>query len=265
MNLFSLRRLAMIESGRWFREPAILIVVGITLLASPALTYFAVGVAAGLMSSGTGGLQIETTTTLGQASTDADLASFLRSSLVLVLPVASIVIGVRFAASEMASGALLTIGIAVRRLRLVFAIRALVVGLILTIVAALCTVVVSSAAQVALSARDDLGHLSAWTYGGALLAGAVVQSAVIGVIAFALSALSRRWAAVLIAAIVYAVVLEPMVQNIGPAQLTALPRAATSNLVSPDPAWVPAVPTILAAATLAVLAVVSLRRDRAFR
>jgi hypothetical protein len=261
----NLVQISRIESQRWFRDLTIVVILAVTILAATTLTYFAVRVAAGLIASGTGGVEIQTSTSLGRGSTDADLASLLHSSLVLLVPIAASVVGVRFAAGEMSSGALMTIAIAARRLRLLFAIRAALLVLTLIALAVLSALIVSVAAQVALSGAADLSHLSAWTYADRLLAGTVVQSTVFGLIAFSLSALTRRWVLILIGAIVYIVIVEPTVQGLVPVEMAWLPRSATSDLILPDPHWGPALPIIVGTAILALSAIVILRRDHAFR
>lgn len=253
------------EAGRWPRDTVFLAALAVTLAATAALTLFAVLVSAGAIGSGAGGVQIDTDTLLGAQSTNEDLASLLRSSLVLLLPIAAVVIGAHFAGSELSSGVLLTIAVAARKLRLLFAIRIGLLALVLALLAALSTVIVCAVSGFALSAGTDVEHLSAWAQLGPLMAGASVQTLAIGLLTFSLAALTRRWVPVVVASIVYIVALEPVVQGFVRDDIVWLPWTATSSLLASGADWMPVLPTAAATAALAVLAILSLRRDRAFR
>lgn len=253
------------ESGRWLRDATVVAVPLAAALAAAALTYFAILVAAGVIASGTSGVQIETDTLLSSSSGDKDVASLLHSSLVLILPIAGVGVGARFAGSEMSSGALLTLAVATRRLRALIVVRVIVLTLVLVTMAIVTTAAVCSAGSVALAQGPAGNQLSAWTYAGALTVGALVQSVTIGVWTFSLAALTRRWVPVVIGAIVYIVALEPVIQSLVGEDVTWLPRTATSALVAPDAEWLPVLPTTVIAISMLACVIGSLRRDRAFR
>lgn len=257
--------LAAAESRRWSRDSLVLALVLIAAFAAAILTYFALLVSAGVIESSGGGVQIETDTYLGAASSDEDVASMLHSSLVLLLPIAAVVIGARLAGNEMSSGALLTIASSARRLRVLFSARVVVLAVALTATAVVTVLLVCAAGNVALASANDLGHLSATAFLGPLALGAITQTLTFGLLTFALSALTRRWVPVVIGAIVYIVALEPVIQGLAGGAADWLPRSATSGLVAVEPDWAPVVPTIVVTLALLVWVIVTLRRDRAFR
>jgi ABC-type transport system involved in multi-copper enzyme maturation permease subunit len=253
------------EITRWSRDRGILILVGVLLLLLGALTYLAVLVAAGPPSTSTGSVQIQTDLTLTTTSTNDDLASMARSSIVMLVPLAAVVLGAHVAGNEMSSGALLHIATATRRLRHLFAVRAGVLAVLLTVVAALAALVTMAAAAAAVAGTPDLSRLSAASAAGQLIAGSVAQALLVGLIAFALAVLTRHPVAIVIAMLVYLVALEPIVQGLVGDGGAWLPRAASAQVLQADALWYHLLPTVVVAVALLVVAVASARRDRAFR
>jgi hypothetical protein len=232
------------EITRWSRDRGILILVGVLLLLLGALTYLAVLVAAGPPSTSTGSVQIQTDLTLTTTSTNDDLASMARSSIVMLVPLAAVVLGAHVAGNEMSSGALLHIATATRRLRHLFAVRAGVLAVLLTVVAALAALVTMAAAAAAVAGTPDLSRLSAASAAGQLI---------------------RHPVAIVIAMLVYLVALEPIVQGLVGDGGAWLPRAASAQVLQADALWYHLLPTVVVAVALLVVAVASARRDRAFR
>jgi hypothetical protein len=253
------------EIRRWGADPILLVVVLALALVSAALTYLAVTVAAGGASSGGGGVQIETDTVLTSSSTDDDLASMARSSLTMLVPIAAVVLGVRFAGGEMTSGALLQIAVAARWLRVVFAVRAAMVAAVGALAGAVTAVATIAGVGAAVAGRADLTQLDAWASAASIVGGAAAQGALLGLLAFALSAVTRRWIVVLVVMVVYLVVIEPVLAGILDTAGSWLPRAATSELMATSPDAAHAVPTLIAAVGITAVAVLSLRRGRVVR
>jgi ABC-type transport system involved in multi-copper enzyme maturation permease subunit len=253
------------ELHRWIREPAVLTTIAGVIAFSGLLTYFAVSVATGGSAAGGEGVQLQTDVVLDANATNAQLASMPRSSLTMLVPIAAIVLGVQAAGSEMASGALLQLAVAARRLRFLFAARAVILLVLLGVAgagSALATLVATGAGA---ARATELAHLSAWNDAAPIIAGATAQSILVGFIAFGLAALSRRWIAVTVGMIVYLVGLEPILSGLIGEGSVWLPRAATSELMLPggDPARV--LPTLVCALVLVATAVLSLRREWAAR
>jgi len=253
------------EIRRWCTDATLLVVVLALAVVSAALTYLAVIVAAGGASSGGGGVQIETDTVLTASSTDADLASMARSSLTMLVPIAAVVLGTRFAGGEMASGALLQIGVAARRLRAVVAVRALLVAAVAALAGAVAAAATIAAVGAAVAGDADLSRLDAWVSAASTVGGAAAQGALLGLIAFALSALTRRWVVVLVGLIVYLVVIEPVLTGTVEAAGSWLPRSATSELMTASPDVAHALPTLVVAVGVTAVAVLTLRRGRVAR
>ena len=253
------------ELHRWTRDPVVLVTVMALVALSATLTYFAVNVATGGASSGADGVSLQTDIALDAAATNEQLASMPRSGLTMLVPIAAIVVGVRAAGSEMSSGALLQLAVAARRLRLLFTVRAVILLVLLGAAGAAAGTVTLAATSAAISASSELGHLSAWHGAGPIIAGATAQSVLLGLIAFGLSALTRRWIVVTIGMIVYLVALEPALAALVGEVGVWLPRTATSELLVPAPDLAHVVPTLACALILVAMAVSSLRRERAAR
>ncbi|WP_299955352.1 hypothetical protein [uncultured Modestobacter sp.] len=253
------------ELPRWTRDPVTLVTMGALVGLCGVLSYLAVNVATGDASSGGGGLQLQTSTVLDAGSTDDELAAMARSSLTMLVPIAAIALGVRAAGGEMSSGALLQLAVATRRLRRLFLVRAGIVLVLVGVAGAASAVVALAGTDAAISGAPEVAHLSAWHSAGSTIAGAAAQGVLIGLIAFGLAALTRRWVAITIAMIVYLVGLEPLLTGLLGRGSVWLPRAATSELLVPGPDLAHVAPTVACALVLATMAVLSLRRDRAAR
>lgn len=258
-------RIPLVEARRWSGDGVLLsVVIGAGVLGA-VLSAVAVLVAAGSTSGGSGGLQIQTDVQLTPASQDGDLIGMARSGVAMLVPLVAIIVGVRPAGSEMASGALLQIAVAARRLRLVFLARAVIVA----VVAALGGVVVAAAslagAQAGVAGNPDLAFLSAWSGAGAVIAGAAAQAVVLALLAFSLAALTRRWVLILVALLVYLVVLEPVIAGFLGDGGTWLPRRATSSLLTSDADLGSVLPVAVVAVGLSVATVAWRRRDRTAR
>ncbi len=258
-------RIPLVETRRWSGDGVLLsVVIGAGVLGA-VLSAMAVLVAAGSTSGGSGGLQIQTDVQLTSASQDADLVGMARSGVAMLVPLVAIIVGVRAAGSEMASGALLQVAVAARRLRLVFLARAVIVA----VVAGIGGVVVAAAslagAQAGVAADADLASLSAWSGAGTVMAGAAAQAGVLALLAFSLAALTRRWVLVLVALLVYLVVLEPVIAGLLGDGASWLPREATSSLLTSDADLGSVLPVALVALALTVVTVAWRRRDRTAR
>lgn len=253
------------ELQRWAREPAVLVTIAALVAVSGLLTYLAVTVAAGGASSGADGVQLQTDIVLDADSTDEQLASMARSSLTMLVPIAAVVLGVHAAGSEMGSGALLQLAVAARRLRFLFVVRAVILFALIGTAGAAAAVATLSAAAAGAAQAAELAHLSAWHSAASIIIGATAQSVLIGLVAFGLSAITRGWAAVTIGLIVYLVGLEPALTGLVGEAGVWLPREATSELLVPGSDPVHVVPTAACALAFVVLAVLSLRRERAAR
>ena len=253
------------EVLRWLRDPVVLVTIAAAAVATAALTHLAVNVATGGASSGDGAVQLETDTVLDAAATNDQLSSMVRSGLTMLVPVAAVVLGANAAGGEMTSGALLHLAVAVRRLRFLFAARAVVLIALLGAAGVLTGVGALAAAGAGIFGDPELAHLSAWHDAGPIIAGAGAQAAVLGLIAFGLAALTRRWIVVVIAMIVYLVTVEPILGGLLGEDRVWLPWTATSELLAPDPDPAHAVPTLLCVLVLVLAAVANLRRDRATR
>lgn len=258
-------RIARTELARWVRDPVVLITIAALIVLSGLLTYLAVNVATGAMASGGNGVQLQTDTALTADSTNGDLASMGRSSLTMLVPIAAIVLGVRLAGSELTSGALLQIAAAARRLRYLFIARAAILILLAGVTGATTAIVTMLATATGIAPIAELSHLTAWTHSGSTIAGATTQAVIIALIAFGLSALSRRWVIVTICMIVYLMALEPILTGLLGKASAWLPRVATSELMIPQPDLAPVLPTAICAAMVTTVAIVSLRRDCAAR
>ena len=258
-------RITRTETSRWVRDPVVLITIGALIIVSAALTYLAISVATGSTSSGGNGVQLQTDTTLTGESTNDDLASMARSSLTMLVPIAAIIVGVRFAGGELTSGALLQMGVAARRLRFLFLVRLVLLAVIVGIAGAATSAVTLAATEAARAQSADLTHLTVWEAGGSPVLGAAMQAVVIAVLAFGLSALTRRWIVITICMLVYIVGLEPALSGLFADASAWLPRTATSELMVPQPDLAHVLPTAICALLLAVIAVASLRRDRVSR
>lgn len=257
--------IARAELHRWTREPAVLITVAALIVLSGLLTYLVVNAAVGGAPSGNGGVQLEVGTELHAGSTNDQLASIPRSSLILLAPIAAIVIGVHAAGTEMGSGALLLLAASARRLRFLFAVRAVIMLVIIGIAGAAAGTAALAATGAGIAWHTDIAHLSAWHGAGPVIAGVAAQALLIGLLAFGLAAVTRRWVVVTIGMIVYLVALEPVLTGLLGDASVWLPGAATSELLMPEPDLAHAVPTAAVALAFAVVAVLSLRRERAAR
>ncbi|WP_017590012.1 hypothetical protein [Nocardiopsis ganjiahuensis] len=253
------------ELLRWLRDPVVLCTIAALAVASGALTYLAVNVATGGAPSGDGAVRLQTDTVLDAAATDEQLASMSRSGLTMLVPVAAAILGAYTAGTETASGALLNLAVAARRLRFLFVVRAVVLLVLLGAAGAVTGAATLAASGAGIARTPELGHLSAWHGAGTVLAGASAQAVLVGLIAFGLAALTRRWVVVVISATVYLVALEPVLGGLVGEAYAWLPRAATSALSAPGPDPAHVVPTVLCALALVAAAVASLRRDRATR
>lgn len=262
MTASSVPRITRTESGRWVRDPVVLITVSALIVVSAALSYLAISVATGSTPAGGNGLQLQTDTTLSGESTNDDLASMARSSLTMFVPIAAILVGARFAGGELTSGALLQIGVAVRRLRFLFAVRMVLVAIIAGVAGAAAAAVTLAATEMARAQFADLAHLTVWKADGSPIVGAAMQAMLIALLAFGLSALSRRSIIVTICMLVYVIGLEPALSGLFGHASAWLPRTATSQLMLPQPELAHVLPTALLALLLALIAVASLRRDR---
>lgn len=265
MTASNVPRITRTETGRWIRDPVLLVTFGALIITSASLSYFGVSVATGSTSSGGNGVQLQTDISLTSESTNEDLVSMVRSSLAMLVPIAAIMVGVRFAGGELTSGALLQMGVAARRLRFLFAIRLALLVIVAGLGGTLTAVASLFSTETARIQSTDLAHLTVWEAGASPVIGAATQAVVIAVLAFGLSALSRRWVLVTISMLVCIVVLEPALSGLIDDAGAWLPRAATSELMRPQPELVHVLPTAICALLLAVIAVASLRRDRASR
>lgn len=255
-------RITRTEIHRWARDPGVLISIGALIVASAALTYLAISVATGSTASGGNGVELQTDSTLTGESTNEDLAAMARSSLTMLVPIAAIIIGVRFAGGELTSGALHQMGVAARRLRLLFAIRLALLAVIAAFAGAATAAVTLAVTEAARAQSADLSHLTVWEADGSPFLGAAIQAVVIAVLAFGLSALTRRWIVITIGMLVYIIGLEPALSGLLDEANAWLPRTATSELMLPQPDFAHVLPTAISALLLAVIAVASLRRDR---
>lgn len=246
-------------------DAGILFTLAVLIIVSSGLTYCAIWVATGSVSSAEGGVQLQTDMDLTGESTNEDLASMARSSLIMLVPIAAIIIGVRFAGGELTSGALLQLGVAARRVRLLFAVRSLLLVAIAGSAGFLAAWLTLLVTDVARAQSSDLSHLNVWEATGSPVLGAMVQAIVISLLAFGLSALTRRWIVVTICMMVYLIGLEPVLSGIFADAGAWLPRTATSELMLPNPEIVHVLPTAIGALLVAVVAVVNLRRDRVVR
>lgn len=258
-------RIARTEIARWVRDPVVLVTVAALIVLSTALTYLAISVATGTTGSGGNGIQLQTDATLTNESTNDDLASMARSSLTMLVPIAAIIVGVHFAGSELTSGALLQMGVAARRLRFLFAVRLVLLAIITGIAGVATAVLTLVGTEAARTQSADLSHLNVWEAEGSTIVGAATQAIVIALVAFGLSALTRRWIVVTICMLVYIVGLEPVLSGLFDDVSVWLPRTATSELMLPQPELTHVLPTAICALLLAVSAVASLRRDRVAR
>lgn len=258
-------RITKTEVLRWLRDTPTLITMAALIVLSGVLTYLAVAVASGDSSGGGSGFQVQTDTTLTQASTNEDILSMVRSSLTMLVPIAAIVIGIQFAGGELASGALLQIGVAARRLRYLFAVRLVMLSLLAGFAAAAAAAITIIAASVAVSNSSQLNHLTPWDDGWRAIVGSSVQAVIIACIAFALSALTRRWIVIAISMLVYMIALEPIIAGLVGDQDVWLPRTATSELMLPAPDLAHILPTALCAVIFSLIAIMALRRDRVAR
>lgn len=253
------------ELHRWTSEPVVLITVVALIAVSALLTYFAVNVATGGASSGADGVELQTDIVLNADATNDQLASMARSSLSMLVPIAAIILGVHAAGSEMSSGALLQIAVAARRLRFVFVVRAVILLVIMGVAGATAGAATLATTAVAVARTSELAHLSAWHGAGSTIIGASAQAVLFGLIAFGLSALTRRWVAVIIGMLVYLIGLESVLAGLLGDAGVWLPGVATAELLTPEPDLVHVVPTVLCALALVILAVLSLRREWAAR
>lgn len=253
------------ELHRWTRDPVVLITIGALVALSGMLTYFAVNVATGGASAGGDGVQLQTDLVLDAAATNGQLASMPRSSLTMLVPIAAIVLGVQAAGSEMASGALMQLAVAARRLRFLIAVRAAVLLALLGIAGTASGVAAFAAAGAGISQTAELAHLSAWHSAGPAVAGAAAQSILVGLIAFGLAAITRRWIVVTAGMIIYLVVIEPVLAGFVGGAGVWLPGAAASALLLSEPDLAHVVPIAACALVLVVIAVLSLHRERAAR
>lgn len=258
-------RITRTEATRWFRDPVILIAVVAVIVSCAMLSYIAVLVATGVATGDGNGIQLQTDSTLTPSSTNQDLVSMARTSVSLLLPIAAIIIGVRFAGGEMTSGALLQLGVAARRLRLLFSARLVFLLVIAGFSGGSTALVTLAATDLAAARASDLAHLNVWSAIGSLITGATLQTIVISILAFGLSALTRRWIVIAICMLVYVVGLEPALSNVFKEASAWLPWAATSELMRPQPDMVHVAPTAVFTVLVVILAVSSLRRDRASR
>ncbi|WP_420364269.1 hypothetical protein AAEP80_09830 [Curtobacterium sp. L3-7] len=251
------------ESRRWGRDTTAGIAGGTAVVLSAGLTFLAVSVAAaGGTDTGTGGVQLETDGALTSASSSADLASLAQSAVTMLVPLVAVVIGAHFAGAEMTSGALLHVAVAARRLRVVFAVRAVSLAVIAGAVGALTALAAIGAADVGVRAAGLL-HLTAGTATGRTVAGAAASAAVIALLTFALACLTRRSVIVLVVMLAYLVVIEPVIAGTIPDGAVWLPRSALTALVRTDAEPLHALPVLLAALGLVCIAVARCRRDRA--
>ena len=258
-------RITRTESSRWVRDPFVLITISALIAASAALTYLAISVATGSTSSGGNGVQLQTDTTLTDESTNDDLVSMARSSLTMLVPIAAIIVGVRFAGGEVTSGALLQIGVAARRLRFLFAVRMVLVAIVAGIAGAATAAVALAVTEIARAQYADIAHLTVWEADGSPIFGAAMQAVVIALLAFGLSALTRRSIVITICMLVYIIGLEPALSGLVGDASAWLPRTATSELMFPQPELAHVLPTAFCALLLALIAVASLRRDQVAR
>lgn len=256
-------RIVQAELSRWLCRPGILILIAASALLAAVLTYFAVSAAAGTLPGSGGGLRIDTDTRLTATSTDADLASMARSSIVMLVPLSATILGTLMAGSEMTSGALLTIATAARRLRFVFTVRVVIVMMLAAFSGVLIALTSSATAAVAVTADDALAHLGVWGQFSTLAVGAVGQSVLIALVAFGLSAITRRWTIVLVGMLVYLIGVEPALTGIFGEGARWLPYTATSRLTTSGIAWPDLIPTVAAALAAVAVTIVLLRRDRA--
>lgn len=265
MNELSSPRMARTEIHRWIRDPVVLsTIVGLAALAG-ILTFLAVGVATGETSAGGNGIQLQTDTILTGDSTNDELASMARSSLTMLLPIGGVVIGAHFAGGELASGALIQMGVAARRLRYLFMVRVITMAVFAGIAGAAAAGTTLAAADAAIANTPEMSHLGAWQAGWPTIGGASSQAVVIALIAFGFSALTRRWVVVTMCMLVYLVGLEPIFVGLFSEWGTWMPRAATSELMLAQPQIIHVLPTVLFALLISIAAVMSLRRDRVAR
>ncbi len=258
-------RISLVEARRWSGDGVLLsVVIGAGVLGA-VLSAVAVLVAAGSASGGSGGLQIQTDVQLTPASGDADLIGMARSGVAMLVPLVAIIVGVRAAGSEMASGALLQIAVAARRLRLVFLARAVIVAVVAALGGVVVAVASLAGAQAGVAGSPDLAFLSAWSGAGTVIAGAAAQAVVLALLAFSLAALTRRWVLILVALLVYLVVLEPVIAGFLGDGGAWLPRRATSSLLTSDADLGSVLPVVVVALGLSVATVAWRRRDRTAR
>lgn len=258
-------RIPLVEARRWSGDGVLLsVVIGAGVLGA-LLSAVAVLVAAGSASGGSGGLQIQTDVQLTPASRDADLIGMARSGVAMFVPLVAIIVGVRAAGSEMASGALLQIAVAARRLRLVFLARAVIVAVVAALGGVVVAVASLAGAHAGVAGNPELAFLSAWSGAGTVIAGAAAQAVLLALLAFSLAALTRRWVLILVALLVYLVVLEPVIAGFLGDGGTWLPRRATSSLLTSDADLSSVLPVAVVALGLSVTTVAWRRRDRTAR
>lgn len=119
-------------------NPGVFALLVVVPLLSALLSYAAVMASSGA-SSDAGAVSIDTTAALGPDSEDPEKLDLAATSIYLLAPLAASLHGVLFAGSELSSGALLNIAVAARRLRTIFAVRALSLVLLSLITGAILT------------------------------------------------------------------------------------------------------------------------------
>ena len=127
-----------VETRRWILHPGVFALLVVVPLLTALLSYAAVMASSGA-SSDAGAVSIDTTAALGPDSEDPEKLDLAATSIYLLAPLAASLHGVLFAGSELSSGALLNIAVAARRLRTIFAVRALSLVLLSLITGAILT------------------------------------------------------------------------------------------------------------------------------
>lgn len=256
------RAIARAETSRWVSDGAALVTGATGIVLAVGLTFLAVAVGTNGAAAGSGGVELQTDGALTPGSSDAELASLAQSAVTLVVPLISVVIGTHFAGAEMASGALLHIAVASRRLRLVFLVRAASLIALSGGTAALTALAASGAADIGARAAG----LQNLTVSGAIAAtvgSAVTTAVVLALLAFSLAWTTRRSAVVLLGLLAYLVVIEPVLTGAIGAGSDWLPRTALIGLAHHDAQPLHVVPTVAVTSGLLAMAWLRARRDRA--
>ncbi|MHA6600600.1 hypothetical protein HMPREF2736_07055 [Corynebacterium sp. HMSC036E10] len=253
-----------VETRRWLLHPGVFALLVVVSLLTALLSYAAVMASSGA-SSDAGAVSIDTTAALGPDSEDPEKLDLAATSIYLLAPLAASLHGVLFAGSELSSGALLNIAVAARRLRTIFAVRALSLVLLSLITGAILTAL-SIAGLTAGLRQAEVPSLTPEAPLGTVILGGSILYATVAVIAFAAATLLRRWVVVLVALVAYFVVAEPLLASMLSEHASKwLPHVSLGKWVDFEPERRFAFPTMVLALLALVTAVVGTQRDRAAR